>query len=70
MIIKTQDLDKNINSKIFLFHGINEGQKEEILEKKFKPIFGESIFVYYEREIFSFTYTFFCLFLFTRRQNF
>ena len=53
MIVKTQDLDKNINSKIFLFHGINEGQKEEILEKKFKTIFGENIFIYYEREIFS-----------------
>ena len=53
MILKSNDLNKNINSKIFLFHGINEGQKDEILEKKFKPIFGESIFVYYEREIFS-----------------
>ena len=53
MILKTYDLNKNINSKIFLFHGINESQKEEILEKKFKPIFGENIFKYYEREIFS-----------------
>ncbi len=53
MILKSNDLNKNINSKIFLFHGINEGQKDEILEKKFKPIFGENIFIYYEREIFS-----------------
>ena len=53
MILKTNDLNKNINYKIFLFHGINEGQKEEILEKKFKPIFGKNIFKYYEREVFS-----------------
>jgi len=53
MILKMQDLNKNINAKIFLFHGVNEGQKEEILEKKFKPIFGENVFKYYEKEIFS-----------------
>ena len=53
MILKTQDLTKNIDAKIFLFHGTNEGQKEEIIEKKFKPIFGGNMFKYYEREIFS-----------------
>ena len=53
MILKMQDLNKNINAKIFLFHGVNEGQKEEILEKKFKPIFGGNVFKYYEKEIFS-----------------
>ena len=53
MIIKSYELDKNINSKIFLFHGINEGQKEEIIEKKFKPLFGENLFKYLENEIFS-----------------
>ena len=53
MILKTHDLNKNIDAKIFLFHGINEGQKEEIIEKKFKPIFGKNVFKYYEKEIFS-----------------
>ena len=53
MIIKTHDLNKNIDAKIFLFHGINEGQKEEIIEKIFKPTFGENVFKYYENEIFS-----------------
>ena len=53
MILKEQDLNKNINARIFLFHGVNEGQKEEILEKKFKPIFGKNVFKYYEKEIFS-----------------
>ena len=53
MILKSYELDKNFNSKIFLFHGINEGQKEEIIEKKFKPLFGENLFKYLESEIFS-----------------
>ena len=53
MIFKIHDLNKNIGPKIFLFHGVNEGQKEEIIEKKFKPIFGENFFKYYEKEIFS-----------------
>ena len=53
MILKTYDLNKNIDNKIFLFHGINEGHKEEIIEKKFKPIFGKNVFKYYEKEIFS-----------------
>jgi len=53
MILKTHDLNNNINAKIFLFHGVNEGQKEEVIEKKFKPVFGENVFKYYEKEIFS-----------------
>ncbi len=53
MILKSYELDKNFNSKIFLFHGVNEGQKEEIIEKKFKPLFGENLFKYLESEIFS-----------------
>ena len=53
MILKTHDLNKNIDAKIFLFHGINEGQKEEIIEKIFKPIFEGNVFKYYEKEIFS-----------------
>ena len=53
MILKTYDLEKNINAKIFLFHGVNDGQKEEIIEKKFKPLFGENLFKYFENEIFS-----------------
>ena len=53
MILKTYNLDQNINAKIFLFHGVNDGQKEEIVENKFKPIFGNNVFKYYEKEIFS-----------------
>ena len=53
MILKTQDLDRNVDYKIFLFHGINEGLKEEILNKKFKSAFKENIYTYYEKEVFS-----------------
>ena len=53
MIIKTHDLNKKIDAKIFLFHGVNEGQKEEVIDNKFKPIFGNNISKYYEKEIFS-----------------
>ena len=53
MILKTQDLDKNVKSRIFLLHGINEGLKEEILNNKFKLAFKENVYTYYEKEIFS-----------------
>ena len=53
MILKTFNLDKDINSKIFLFHGVNDGQKDEIIENKFIPIFGDNVFKYYEKEILS-----------------
>ena len=36
MIFKTQDIENYKNeNKIFLFHGVNEGFKEEILKKTF-----------------------------------
>ena len=53
MILKTLDLDKDINAKIFLFHGVNDGQKDEIIKNKFIPIFGDNVFKYYEKEILS-----------------
>ena len=44
MILKTHDLNKNIDAKIFLFHGINEGQKEEIIKKKIQTnIWGKCV---------------------------
>ena len=53
MILKTFNLDKDINAKIFLFHGVNDGQKDEIIKNKFIPIFGYNVFKYYEKEILS-----------------
>ena len=53
MIFKTQDLVKTINkNKMFLFHGVNEGHKEEILENFFFPKF-KNVFKYFEKEIFT-----------------
>jgi len=53
MILKVQELNKNLNRKnFFLFHGVNDGYKEEILNKIFKPTFKENIFKYFEKEIF------------------
>jgi len=54
MIFKIQDLDKIFNqSKIFLFHGANDGYKEEVLKEKFEPSFNGNIFIYYEKEVLS-----------------
>tara|TARA_A100001011_G_scaffold57135_1_gene56159 strand:+ start:626 stop:1612 length:987 start_codon:yes stop_codon:yes gene_type:complete len=53
MIFKTQDLVKTINkNNMFLFHGVNEGHKEEILENFFFPKF-KNVFKYFEKEIFT-----------------
>ena len=53
MIFKTQDLVKTINkNKVFLFHGVNEGHKEEILENIFFPAF-KNVYKYFEKEIFT-----------------
>tara|TARA_B100001063_G_scaffold245179_1_gene280065 strand:+ start:406 stop:1395 length:990 start_codon:yes stop_codon:yes gene_type:complete len=60
MILKVLDLKKNLNNnKIFLFHGANDGYKEEILENLFKPIFGNNVFKYFEKDIFSNTESFY-----------
>ena len=54
MIFKIQDLNKNLKeNNFFLFHGVNDGHKEEILEKLFKPIYKDNIFKYFEKEIFA-----------------
>lgn len=60
MILKIQDIDKNINKgDLFLFHGVNEGYKEEILKKFFEPIFKDNIFKYFEKEVLSNTENFY-----------
>ena len=54
MIFKIQDLNKNLKeNNFFLFHGVNNGHKEEILEKLFKPIYRDNIFKYFEKDIFA-----------------
>ncbi len=55
MIAKPHELNKSIISKtnFFLFHGQNEGLKNEILEKNFKLNFKNQIYTYSENEILS-----------------
>ena len=54
MILKLQDLkNSSKNHKIFLFHGVNDGHKEEILESLFTPMFGDNVFKYFEKDIYS-----------------
>ena len=53
MIFKAHELDKNLEKFNFiLLHGVNEGHKEEIINK-FKQLYEENVFKYYEKEIFS-----------------
>ena len=51
MILKTFELTKVFKDKILLFHGQNNGHKDELVEKIFKPFFKENIFLYFEKDI-------------------
>ena len=52
MIVKSFDLEKiNIKSSFFLFHGENQGHKNEVIKNKFQIRYKESTFNYDESEI-------------------
>ena len=52
MIVKSFDLEKiNIKSSFFLFHGENQGHKNEVIKNKFQIKYKESTFNYDESEI-------------------
>ena len=54
MIIKAFEIEKKLlKNKIYLFYGKNDGQKKEIIERKFSKNFKENTFKYSEKEIFS-----------------
>ena len=54
MIFKNNELGKRTeNNKIFLFHGVNDGHKEEILQNIFKPKFGKNVLKYFENDVLS-----------------
>ena len=54
MIIKAFELEKKLQkNKIYLFYGKNQGQKEEIIKKKFLKDFKENVFRYSEKELFN-----------------
>ena len=53
MIFKAHELDENLEKfNFFLLHGVNEGHKEEFINK-FKQLYEDNIFKYYEKEMFS-----------------
>ena len=51
MIIKSFEVKNNIKNSIYLFHGQNDGQKEDLIEELIKPNFKESTYTYYEKEV-------------------
>ena len=51
MILKSYEL-KNVDlNKLYLFHGENDGQKSQIIDKFFKTKFERNIFSYFEKDI-------------------
>jgi len=61
MIIKSFELSKVDlkNKKFFLLYGQNDGYKKQILEEKFKKLYGENIYHYEENEVLQNENTFF-----------
>ena len=53
MIIKSFEIKSNLNHDIYLFHGQNDGQKEDLIKQKIKPSFKASTYNYTEKEILS-----------------
>ena len=51
MIIKSFELKNNLNHNLFLFHGENEGQKEDLINTIIKPNYKNCIYTYTEKEI-------------------
>ena len=51
MIIKSFELKNNLNYNLYLFHGQNDGQKEDLINKIIKPIYKANTYNYTEKEI-------------------
>ena len=51
MIIKSFELKNNLNYHLYLFHGQNDGQKEDLINKIIRPNFKNSTYIYLEKEI-------------------
>ena len=51
MIIKSSELKNNLNHNLFLFHGQNNGLKEDLINNLIKPKYKESTYNYTEKEI-------------------
>ena len=51
MIIKSFELKNNLNYNILLFHGQNDGQKEDLINNLIKPKYKTNTYSYTEKEI-------------------
>ena len=51
MIIKSFELKNNLNHNLFLFHGQNDGHKEDLINNLIKPKYKRSTYNYTEKEI-------------------
>ena len=51
MIIKSFELKNNLNHNLYLFHGQNEGHKEELINNLIRPKYKTNTFSYTEKEI-------------------
>ena len=51
MIIKSFELKNNLDHNLFLFHGQNDGQKEDLINNLIKPKFKTNTYSYTEKEI-------------------
>ena len=51
MIVKSFELKKNLNNKLFLFHGQNDGHKEDLINSLIKPKYKTNTYSYTEKEI-------------------
>lgn len=51
MIVKSFELQNNLDHNIFLFHGENDGHKEDLINNLIKPKYKTNIYSYTEKEI-------------------
>ena len=51
MIVKSFELRKNLNNNLFLFHGQNDGYKEDLINNLIKPKYKTNTYNYTEKEI-------------------
>ena len=51
MIIKSFEFKNNLNHNLFLFHGLNDGHKEDLINDLIKPKYKTNTYSYNEKEI-------------------
>ena len=51
MIIKSFEFKNNLNHNLYLFHGQNDGLKEDLINKLLRPKYKTCVYNYTEKEI-------------------